>query len=630
MNKIFNLFKRLYNKKIDASGLAIFRVLYGLVLLGEVIQLYYFRHLIFDKIPFLIPAEINFGIPLLAWMVTIIFIIFGLFTKQATIINYLFSLVFIATISTYEYHMFYVYMGVNFLLMFLSISKTGSLDALLLKLKYSSTRFVYNPPKKTSVLNYFIIPLAAIAFVYFDSVFFKLISHNWMSGLGMWLPASLPQITHIDASFILNQKWFVLGMGYLTLLFEAIFIFTFFRKGWRVPLLIMGIGLHLGIIIEFPLPWFGLGVIALYVLMVPVSWWGNIKRRLKFKKPRLTFFYDEECPLCNRTRIILSHLDFFEAIEFKGVQTFGFEDDRLKQYPKDELLDNIYSINKKNRVLSGVDTYKKSFKFIPLLFPLGVLISIPGIYHLAKVVYKKIAKNRFVDRCTEENCGFTPPSFPKNNDEMKISKTLRLIDLKVYGISFGILFFILLQANVTYNSKLVRIVKNYSGLSDMALVQQIDMFSDLITNKSRTFFGITSHPVFMDGHFDNYNHIIAIEAELQDGKKVFLPIIDEEGNPDYYIYSFNWVKWTFRINSPSIDTDHLRKGIRDFTAFWVYKNNLDLKDIKFNVKVKKIDIPKEWKSNFLKNQLSKPWISGGYVEWKNEEFYSHIKDIESL
>lgn len=630
MNKIFNLFKRLYNKKIDASGLAVFRVAYGFVLLCEVIQLYYFRHLIFDKIPFLVPSEIDFSIALIAWMITIVFIIFGLFTKQATIINYLFSLVFIATIDTYEYHMFYVYMGVNFLLIFTSISKSFSLDSLLLKLKYSNTRFTYKPPKKTSVLNYFIFPLAAIAFVYFDSIFFKLTSHNWMSGLGMWLPASLPQVTHIDSSFILNQKWFVLGLGYLTLLFEAIFIFTFFRKRWRVPLLIIGIGLHLGIIIEFPLPWFGLGVIALYILMVPVSWWINLKNRLKFKKPGLTFFYDEECPLCNRTRIILSHLDYFEAIEFKGVQTFGFEDDRLKQLSKDELLDNIYSITKKNRLLSGVDTYKKSFKYIPLLFPLGLLISIPGIYHLAKATYKKIAKNRFIDRCTEENCGFIPPSFPMNNDEMKILKSLRLIDLKVYGISVGVLFFILLQLNVTYNSKLIRIIKNYSGLSEIVLVQKMDVLSDLITNKSRTFFGITSHPVFMDDHFNNYNHIIAIEAQFVNGEKVFLPIIDKEGKPDFYNYSFNWVKWTWRVNSPNIDPEKLSNGVRDFTAFWVYKNNLDLKNIRFNVKVKKIEIPEEWEKDFLKKKLAKPWISGGYVEWKNEEFYSHIKDIESL
>ena len=71
---------------------------------------------------------------------------------------------------------------------------------------------------------------------------------------------------------------------------------------------------------------------------------------------------------CNRTKIILGSLDYLKAIEFKGVQTYRFEDPRLKDYSKDELLDNIYSITRSNKVLHGIDTYHKSFKYIPVLF----------------------------------------------------------------------------------------------------------------------------------------------------------------------------------------------------------------------------------------------------------------------
>jgi len=629
MNKIFNLFKRLYNKKIDASGLAIFRVIYGLVLLADVIQLFYFRHLIFDKIPFLIPAEINFGIPLIAWMITIVFIIFGLFTRQATIINYIFSLVFLSTIDTYEYHMYYIYMGVNFMLIFINISKTGSLDSLWLKLKHSNTRVTYNPSSNTSVLNYYILVLIGIAFIYFDSVFYKLASPLWLNGLGVWLPASIPQITHIDSSVILNQKWFMLGMGYLTLFFEAIFIFVFFRKNWRVPLLIIGIGLHLGIILEFPIPRFGLGFIALYLLMVPVSWWSNLKQRLKFKKPRLTFFYDEECPLCNRTKIILGHLDYFNAIEFKGVQTYGFEDERLKSFTKDELLDNIYSITQKNKVLRGVDAYKKSFKYIPLLFPLGLFMSLPGIYHLAKVVYNKIAQNRFVDRCTEENCGFTPPTFPKNNDEMKISKNISLQDIKLYGIILGVVMLCFLQLNSIYNSTLSNNFKEVIGIKNSVFEKSIQTVSSPVWAMSRIMLGIKGHAVFVDSHFKDYNHTIAV-VYSNNNNGIWLPITNMDGSLGSWQVGPIWAKWGFRVNSADIDKEQLDQGLRDFTAFWAYKNNVDLKLSKFKILIKHNESPSGWQENFLKNQLAKPWISGGYVEWKDEEFYSHIKDIESL
>src|ERR1044072_5685960 len=98
---LLNAVSKAYDKKIDASGLSLFRIFYCLTLLCEVIQIFYFRHLIFDKIPFIAPAEVDFAIPLVCWMITLLFMIVGLFTRQAAIINYLFSLTFIGTIDTY-------------------------------------------------------------------------------------------------------------------------------------------------------------------------------------------------------------------------------------------------------------------------------------------------------------------------------------------------------------------------------------------------------------------------------------------------------------------------------------------------------------------------------------------------
>ncbi|MDM1521666.1 hypothetical protein, partial [Myroides odoratimimus] len=170
-----------------------------------------------------------------------------------------------------------------------------------LKYKYSNTKFEYNPPAEVSVLAYFIPILVGVAFVYFDSIFFKFSSEFWMKGLGMWLPTSVPPIILNDLQFLLNQEYLMYFLGYLTLVFEAIFLFTFFRKRWRVPLLIIGIGLHVGILICYPIPWFALGMCSLYLLMVPISWWALFFGTNKKRLPTITFYYDGECPLCNRT-----------------------------------------------------------------------------------------------------------------------------------------------------------------------------------------------------------------------------------------------------------------------------------------------------------------------------------------
>src|SRR5690606_7183496 len=109
-------------------------------------------------------------------------------------------------------------------------------------------------------------------------------------------------------------KVLVIALGYITLVFEAVFLFTFWRKKWRVPMLIIGIGLHIGILVCFPIPFFALGVIALYLLMVPVRFWEKQFNR-KESKRKLQFYYDGECPLCNRTRIVIDHFDSRNCIE---------------------------------------------------------------------------------------------------------------------------------------------------------------------------------------------------------------------------------------------------------------------------------------------------------------------------
>ena len=100
--------------------------------------------------------------------------------------------------------------------------------------------------------------------------------------------------------------------------------------------------------------------------------------------------------------------------------------------------------------------------------------------------------------------------------------------------------------------------------------------------------------------------------------------------PSTYIYSFNWVKWTFRVNGRNVDQATLEKGVRDFTAFWAHKNGVSLDDTKFEIRVKKIETSSVWKKDHLKHQMAQPWIGGGFIQWKNKRFISNIKNIESV
>ncbi len=91
---------------------------------------------------------------------------------------------------------FYAYMSVNFLLMFMPVSTQWSLDRLLLKLKYSNTRFQYQPPRTVSSLAYSIPVFMAVAMVYADSVLYKLNDPIWLHG-----PTCGCSVTAHDNSF---------------------------------------------------------------------------------------------------------------------------------------------------------------------------------------------------------------------------------------------------------------------------------------------------------------------------------------------------------------------------------------------------------------------------------------------
>ncbi len=273
--------------------------------------------------------------------------------------------------------------------------------------------------------------------MYFDSVFFKLASPMWREGLGSWLPSSLPMITHVNTSVLLNCEYLIKLVGWITIVFEALFLFLFFKKKWRILTFILGMILHLGILLQFPIPWFALTVCSVYLLLVPVSFWQKLFQTKN--SPTLTFFYDANCPVDSRTKIIISHLDWFNKVDFKTVQFDSKENDALKEITLDSLLVGAFSVDFNGNVYKGFDTYLQVLKRIFYLYPLSILLRIPGIYHIAKSLFNYTNSVENAHECKEENSIYNSDRLP-NNNQIKIFKNLTLLDLK-YKFIINILLF---------------------------------------------------------------------------------------------------------------------------------------------------------------------------------------------
>ena len=496
----------------------------------------------------------------------------------------------------------YTYTGVSFMFMFLSVSKSYSIDRLLKKLKYSNLSQIYNPKETTSVLNYWLILFVGVGLVYLDSVFFKIGSRIWTSGLGMWYPASLPQMVVTNNQWLLNQEFLIKSLGYLTFAFEIVFPFLFWVKKLRIPFLIIGIGLHIGILIEFPIPFFALGVVAVYVLMIPVSFWKILELKIRVKKPSLTLYFDAECPLCMKTRIILSYFDVFNKLNFISVQQRLNYNANLKAFSEEELLYNIHAMDRKGNVYSGVATYKKTFLFTPLFFPLGILLHIPVISYVAKKVYSYIVLNRNVERCTAVNCGFLPASQRNEKDKVMLTHNFKIKDLKIMAISLFIFGVIALQVLVNFKQPFSNTFAN--------------SIQGKIKNASSKLLGITQHAVFMDGHFKDFNKLFTVSYNNK-----LLPFYDKNGMPDYYLRGGTFVNFNFRVNKGgrTVNNIELQEGLERYIIFWAHKNDLVLDNTHFKVLKKEIDLPQSWKFNSLVDNMNSPWEAIGEIVWKNNE-----------
>jgi len=610
-----NKIEKLYDKKISSTGLAIFRITWGLVLFLEVREMFVFRELRFNTIPFVDYYELNFGPILFIWMILTLLIVIGYKTKHVTVINYLFSVLFFGSISTFEYHIFYTYVGVNFLLMFIPISNSFSVDNLLLKIKYSKVNYSHRIEEKVSVIYYYLPILVGIAFFYIDSVFYKLESQTWLDGLAVWRPAVIPNFNISDFSLILNNELIVRSMSYLTLGFEFFFIFTFFIKKMRWINFIIGFGLHFGILLIFPIPLFALAMCSIYFLMIPVSFWLNLRKMVSSNTSKITFIYDSECPLCMKTRVFIENVDLLNRIDFQPAQTAKGRFKELKEIDQIELITHIYSVSKKGKVYKGVDTYIHVLFHTLLFSPIALIISIPGIKHIGKFIYSYIASNREREVCDEAHCIMYSP--PEMIDETKnIVSGVSIKKIKVLSLSLLITILAILQFNVSIKSGALGAKIDNTGVWETKIGSTILPLHQKTLRLSQIFLGITHHALFIDSHLIGFNNVFAITYIGDNNEEIWLPILDKTAKPGGYNSGGNWAKWNFRVNCVTYNEYRLTEGVIRFASFWAGKNEIDLNNAKFKIKLKKVKTPLRFEENFLmKSRDQDDWVDFGDLIW---------------
>ncbi|MCD2449283.1 DCC1-like thiol-disulfide oxidoreductase family protein [Methylicorpusculum oleiharenae] len=622
---IRNQVTRLYNQKSPAIGIGIYRSLYGFVTLQEIIFLLYFDHLIFDPIPYIDVEYPMIPFFLCLWAISSFFIFIGYQCQISIIVNYIFWIIFVQFTPMQRdfdggFDAFMICAG--FFLMFLPTDKAFSIDQLRSKLTHPFFHLHKSAINEIPALCYYVPILFCLGFLYFDSAIHKLFAEHWRNGLGAWLPSTQPYyISAIDFSWLLNQEYLQKFIGYLIFAFQFSFVFLFFNRYLQPIYLFIGMGLHAGIALSLNIYPFGIGMLIFYTLMIPFSWWNYLRLRIESNTPKLTVFYDKNCPLCNRTVFILKHFDIFNNLSFLNAQDHAHNHHQLSDIPIDTLLTDLYAFDS-NNVYKGLDTYINILFKMQYLSPIGLILKTPGIYHFAKVKYRNIADNRLRNTCDIE-CHIpklintfsfyssifeAPDPLTQKNKLSKLTKALILIAILQLNstIHYGLLY----RLNI--------------DLKNSALGLTFHQASNSLLMLSQTFLGIIPHALYLHDHFAGYSQIIAITYLDNNGKEQWLPFINQEGR----ILAPHWGRvhsmWANIAVTPHIDHKRLNKFIMKVTAYWAPKLGLSLADCTFYIKTKPNISPNQWIYDLRRINASNEWSTSGIATWKDFTYSSKL------
>lgn len=133
--------------------------------------------------------------------------------------------------------------------------------------------------------TFYWIMLIQVCFVYFFSTWYKLIDPNWISGAALNYIAQIDHFSSAGMRLMFEKNTFVSAIGvYITLAYQALFPILVWVKRLKIPFLIVGVLLHIGIAFGMGLFAFGLTMILMYLLFLDNEQIQKIKQYLPFVK----------------------------------------------------------------------------------------------------------------------------------------------------------------------------------------------------------------------------------------------------------------------------------------------------------------------------------------------------------
>lgn len=417
---MYNFFQKKINEQAPSFSLAIVRVLFFGLILFEILS----------NTSYL--STTNTTPILVIWTITLVALILGFKYNFFKWINYVLIVIFATNIIYTDYNAFPFFIGFSTLSLFVPFNASFSMDYMVKRISSSTLKKDIIPSTHVKAINYDYIFLFGVVFFHLNAL-----SNLYQSDFqnDNFILTAIRSEDPVSNSF----HFYFSILITLTYILSILSLFWVKVRDWLIILIVLIL-----IFAFITTPSIGSFWMANFILaftLIPFGRQHKLLNFLKHKKEtglkKVVFYYDGECPLCFRTKTIISSFDLFGKIEFKKLQIAYYTHEILQKHELEELYQDVYGVsNKKGTLVKGIYTYIEVLNSFYCTKIISLIIRIPPFITLGKFVYKVIASSRDTERCSTDNCAISIPPLANSSQKVKLFKNLSLDDFNKYALFF--------------------------------------------------------------------------------------------------------------------------------------------------------------------------------------------------
>ena len=125
----------------------------------------------------------------------------------------------------------------------------------------------------------------------------------------------------------------------------------------------------------------------------------------RVRPSRDTVLYDGQCRFCRGQIAILRRLDLSGCLQFTSLHDPSVAVD-FPEVSRADLLEEMFVVDRRGRVWRGAGAVRYLSRRLVLLWPLALLLHVPGSMPLWQWLYRVVARNRYriAGSCAEGSC----------------------------------------------------------------------------------------------------------------------------------------------------------------------------------------------------------------------------------